>query len=273
MRTRLRASKQVCRIGGAAAALAMGVTILGCGGSSGTGTSGSASTSGGMSTGAANATPAPISGTYSPKIDPANFVSKIDNRDLPYKPGRTAVLTGVAEDGKTPQTDTETVTSAKKKIMGVECTVVRDFVSSKGQPIERTDDWYAQDRQGNVWYFGEASFERKFKHGGYFAKVADSWKAGVDGAKPGIVMLADPHPGDAYRQEYYIGHAEDQARVLGQGGAVKVPQGSFPQTLVTLEYSNTDHQYEKKWYAPGVGEIKEAVIKGSHEHFELTKTT
>jgi hypothetical protein len=254
-------------------AAALAVAVAGCGGGSYGG--GGGPTTGGTTApkGTTGATPAPVSGRYAPKIDPANFVANIDNHWLPYRPGRTARLEGVAEDGKTPQTDIETVTNVKKKIMGVECTVIRDAVYESGKAVERTDDWYAQDRQGNVWYFGEDSFELQ-KKGGRFVKGTDSWEAGVDGAQPGIIMLADPKPGRQYRQEYYIGHAEDQARVIGPGGAVKVPAGSYPQTLVTLEYSNIDKQYEKKWYAPGVGEIKEAVVKGgSKERFELAKTT
>ena len=130
---------------------------------------------------------APIRGTYAPSIDPANFVAKIDNRYLPYKPGTTFHFEGVR--GRTRQSDDEIVTASDQAILGVKCTVVRDTVSEHGRAIERTVDWYAQDKQGNVWYMGEDSFE--LKHG-HFVKASDSWKSGVNGAKPGIIMPAQP---------------------------------------------------------------------------------
>jgi hypothetical protein len=207
-----------------------------------------------------------LNGGYAPKIRPANFVSGIDNPLLPYSPGTTARLRGVAEDGTTPQLDTETVTRQTKRIMGVECTVVRDTVSSRGKPVERTDDWYAQDRAGNVWYFGEDA--RDFQNG-RFVRAGDSWQAGVDGALPGIVMESHPHPGEAYRQEYYPGHAVDQARVVGRS-PVRVPFGSFPTALVTDERSTLEPGIrERKYNVAGIGVVAERVVKGNHEHFEL----
>jgi hypothetical protein len=108
------------------------------------------------------------------------------------------------------------VTNQTKQILGITATVVRDVVSEHGAPVERTFDWYAQDEQGNVWYLGEDSFE--LQHG-RFVKASDSWESGVNGAEPGIIMPADPLPGQAYRQEYYPpGEALDQARVLRLDG-------------------------------------------------------
>jgi hypothetical protein len=208
---------------------------------------------------------APIHGTYAPKIDPANFVTTIDNRYLPFKPGTTFHYEGVR--GTTPQTDDEVVLHRTKKILGVTCTVVRDTVSGHGRAVERTDDWYAQDKQGNVWYMGEDSFELK---NGHFVKASDSWKSGVNGAKPGIIMPGHPRPGDAYRQEYYPpGKALDEARVLRLSGTLTVPYGTFSKLLVTSERSPLEPQTEQKYYAPGVGEIAERVVKGHHEEFRL----
>ena len=212
---------------------------------------------------------APIHGTYAPKIDPANFVAVIDNRYLPYKAGTTFHFVGVR--GTTRQTDDEVVLHRTKRILGVTCTVVRDTVSEHGRPVERTDDWYAQDRQGNVWYMGEDSFERR---NGRFVKAGDSWKSGVKGAKPGIIMPAHPQPGDTYRQEYYPpGKALDEARVLRLTGSLTVPYGTFKGLLVTSERSPLEPQTEHKYYAPGVGEIAERVIKGHHEEFKLISVT
>ena len=208
---------------------------------------------------------APIHGTYSPSIDAADFVATVDNRWFPLTPGTAFHYRGVR--GATPQTDDEVVTHATKQILGIKCTVVRDTVSEHGVAIERTDDWYAQDKQGNVWYMGEDSFERQH---GRFAKASDSWESGVDGAQPGIIMPARPKPGDSYRQEYYPpGKALDQAHVLRTNGTVTAPYGSFNGVLVTSEYSPLEPQTEHKYYAAGVGEIAERVVKGHHEAFEL----
>ena len=137
--------------------------------------------------------------------------------------------------------------------------------------MERTFDWYAQDRQGNVWYMGEESLELK---NGHMVKASDSWESGVDGAEPGIIMPGDPRPADAYRQEYYPpGGALDQARVLRLDGSLTVPYGAFRHVLVTSERSPLEPQTEQKYYAPGLGEVAERVVKGHHEEFQLVSAT
>jgi hypothetical protein len=212
---------------------------------------------------------APIHGHYSPSIDPANFLSRVDNPFWPLRPGTGFHYEGTR--GKVAQTDDEVVTHRTKLILDISATVVRDTVSEHGRPIERTLDYYAQDKQGNVWYLGEDSFELE---NGHFVKASDSWLSGVDGAKPGIIMPASPQPGDSYRQEYYPpGEALDQARVLGYRGPVKVPYGSFKRSLVTSEFSPLEPQTEEKYYVAGVGEILERVVKGHHEEFQLVSVT
>jgi hypothetical protein len=208
---------------------------------------------------------APVRTPYSPKVDPAAFVKAIDNPLLPFRPGTTFLYRGVR--GRTPQVDEEIVTGRTEEILGVAATVVRDTVSEGGRPIERTLDFYAQDKDGNVWYLGEDSFE--LEHG-RFVKASDSWRSGVDGAKPGIIMPADPKPGDKYRQEYYPpGDALDEATVLGERGPVTVPYGSYDHPLVTSEYSPLEPQTEQKFYVSGVGEVLERVVKGHREEFRL----
>ena len=209
---------------------------------------------------------APIHGPYAPTIDPANFVRTIDNRYLPYRPGMRIHFKGVK--GTTPQTDDQVVLNRTITILGVKCTIVRDVVAEKGRAVERTDDFYAQDKDGNVWYMGEDSFERS--KAGRFVKADDSWRGGVNGGKPGIIMPADPKVGDDYRQEYYPpGKALDEARVIRVGATRKVPFGSVKNVLVTSEFSPAEPQTERKYYAPGVGEIAEHVVKGHHEAFRL----
>jgi hypothetical protein len=212
---------------------------------------------------------APVHGTYSPSIDPANFVERVDNRFWPLVPGTGFHYVGTR--GTTPQTDDEVVTHLTKKILGIRCIVVRDTVSENGRAIERTLDFYSQDKQGNVWYLGEDSFEREH---GRFVKASDSWRSGVDGAKPGIIMPASPKPGDRYRQEYYPpGEALDEAHVLGYRGPVTVPSGTYRRPLVTSEFSPLEPQTEEKYYVAGLGEILERVVKGHHEEFRLVRIT
>jgi hypothetical protein len=256
----------------AAAALLAG----GCGssGSSTTvaaGTSGATGTSGSSSGGPPASVLAPIQGKYSPKIDPSNFVASVNNPYWPLKPGTTFHYEGVR--GTTPQTDDETVTNQTKTIIGIPSTVVDDVVSEHGKAVERTRDYYAQDKWGNVWYMGEDSFETNSQ--GKMVRASDSWLSGVKGGEPGIIMPANPKPGDAYRQEYYPpGQALDEARVLNLHGTTTVPyKGKYTGLLVTSERSPLEPQTEQKYYSPGLGEVMEKVVKGHHEQFRLVNVT
>jgi hypothetical protein len=214
---------------------------------------------------------APIHGKYSPKIKPSNFVSKINDPYWPLKPGTTYHYKGVR--GKTRQTDNETVTNNTKKILGVKSVVVRDTVSQHGMPIERTFDYYAQDKCGNAWYMGELSLQKNKQ--GKWVKASDSWLAGRNGGKPGIIVPGHPTPGESYRQEYYPpGKALDEATVVSLNGSVTVPyQGKHTGLLVTKERSPLEPQTEKKYYQPGLGEVKEKVVQGHHEVFRLVNVT
>jgi hypothetical protein len=210
-----------------------------------------------------------LHGPYSAKIDPSEFVAAVNNRYFPLKPGTRFHYTGVLET--TPQTDDMVVLRRTKEILGVRSTVVRDTVSEHGKPLERTFDWYAQDKHGNVWYMGEDSLE--LKHG-RFVRADDSWQSGVNGAKPGIIMRGNPEPGEVYRQEYYpSGGALDQARVLSRHAMVNVPYGSFKRALLTVEWSPVEPQFEQKSYVAGVGEVAEHVTQGGHERFQLVSVT
>src|SRR4051812_46059514 len=247
---------------GAAAFLAGG-----CGSSASSTTTVSGAASGGPSASVL----APIHGKYSPDIDPSKFVTTVDNRYWPLKPGTSFHYRGVR--GTTPQTDDETVTDQTKKILGIPSTVVDDVVSEHGRAVERTRDYYAQDKWGNVWYMGEASFETNSQ--GKMVRASDSWLSGINGGQPGIIMPGHPKPGDAYRQEYYPpGQALDEARVLNLHGATSVPyQGKHTGLLVTGERSPLEPQTEQKYYSPGLGEVMEKVVKGHHEAFRLVGVT
>lgn len=190
---------------------------------------------------------------YDPEIDPADFVSGVDNPYFPLVPGRIFVYEGMTDDGL--ERVETAVTHDTVEIMGVECMVVRDVEYLDGEMIEDTFDWYAQDLDGNVWYFGELSFEIEE---GQIIGIEGSWKAGEDGAKPGIIMKAAPQVGDVYRQEFLLGEAEDMGEVIDLDGAVTVPYGTFTGTLVIKDFSPLDPgAFEHKHYASGLGFLVE----------------
>jgi hypothetical protein len=203
--------------------------------------------------------------SYAPSIDPAGFTTEIDNKYFPLKPGTTFVYRGKTADAT--EGDTVKVTSDTKTIMGVECVIVDDRVTEDGKLTEQTYDWYAQDKEGNVWYFGEDSKEYE---NGKLKSTGGSWEAGKDGAEPGIIMPANPKVGKTYRQEYYKGEAEDMGRALNLDASAKVPYGSFENVLVTDEWTPLEPNVaEHKYYAPGVGNIKEVATKGPKETLVL----
>ena len=189
---------------------------------------------------------------YDPPIDPANFVSTIDNPYFPLTPGTTFIYEGQTAQGL--EHDEFFVTNNTKVILGVTCIEVRDTGRVNGELTEDTLDWFAQDKDGNVWYFGENA---KQIVGGLVVGVEGSWTAGVDGAKPGIIMKAHPAVGDFYRQEFSLGTAEDMAEVLSLTESVTVPYGSFSNCLKTKETSPLEPDaLENKFYAPGVGNVR-----------------
>jgi hypothetical protein len=209
---------------------------------------------------------APLSTTtepYAPVIDPANFVAVVDNPYMPLKPGATFIYEGLTEKGN--EHVEVSVLSDTKIIMGVACVVVLDTVTVDGQLEEQTWDWYAQDKQGNVWYFGEDS--KEYNKDGSVASTKGSWEGGVDGALPGIVMQANPVVGQTYRQEYYKGQAEDWATVLSLTESISIPVGSYTDVLMTNEWAGLDTPpvYEHKYYAKGIGFMMTKYVEGGFE--------
>ena len=195
------------------------------------------------------------------KIDPKNFTANVDNPYFPLKPGTTYRSRGF-EHGK--NIDVFTVTHRVKKVLGVPCVVIRDRLFRGGKVREDTDDWYTQDRQGTVWYFGEAT--REIGSDGRVVSREGSWQAGVNGAKPGIFMPAHPQLGQSFRQEFYKGHAEDRFRVESLTESVKVPYGTFTNVVKTTETSPLEPGViDSKFYARGIGQVKEASVKGPRE--------
>lgn len=217
---------------------------------------------------------------YDPAFEAANFVDPREiggavaaNPYFPLIPGTRWVY----EAGD--ETITVTVSSDTKLIEGVTCLVVSDLVVEDGEPIEDTDDWYAQDLDGNVWYCGEIAqnfelFEGDDPEAAELVDVEGSWKTGRDAAKPGILMLASPQLGDVYRQEVALGDAEDAAEVIDIAGTAEVPAASCDQTcVVTREFTPIEPDFEEnKYYAPGVGMILE-VDPATGDRVELVEFT
>lgn len=202
---------------------------------------------------------------YMAHIYPENFIDEINNPFFPLTPGSTYTYTGQTLEG-TERTLLE-VLPETRIVMGISCTVVLDRVYLNGELIEETYDWYAQDKDGNVWYFGE---DVDNYIGGVLDNHYGSWEGGVDGAEPGIIMLGNPVIGLMYRQEYYIGQAEDQGEVVSKNESVAVPAGSFTGCLKIKETNPLDPNFlEYKYYAKGIGFIKVEKIDTPVETEEL----
>jgi hypothetical protein len=208
-----------------------------------------------------------IDENYNPVISPSNFVSGVQNPYFPINPGKKYTYTSQTPEGN--ETIVITMLPETKTIMGVVCMIIRDVVSLDGVVIEDTFDWYAQDKHGNVWYMGEdvSNYEN-----GKLIDKDGSFEAGIDGAKPGIVMLANPILEFPYRQEYYFGKAEDWGKVVAMGLSVTVPAGKFDNCIKTEDWNALEPKAprEFKYYAPGIGVIKEEK-QGSTETVVLTK--
>jgi hypothetical protein len=199
-----------------------------------------------------------------PSFDSSNFrkSTTINNPYFPAVPGTRFTYRGF--DQKTPVVDIVTVTRNTLTIDGVKTVEVRDQVFEDGVLIEDTLDWYAQDDQGNVWYFGELATQLPDgTHSG-------SWTAGVGDAQPGYIMEAAPKIGDTYCQENAPGAAQDAGQVLSVSASRSVPFGSFTgNVLQTKDYSLLEPKNENKFYAPGVGMVEAISTTGPSEDIQL----
>lgn len=205
-------------------------------------------------------------GAYNPSIDADDFSTTIDNNYLPFVPGRTLVYEKTTDEGL--ERVEVTTLSATVEINGVECRQVRDVVTLDGEFVEDTTDFYAQRENGNVFYFGEVV--KNFEDG-FLDSLDGSWRYGKDGAKPGIVMLGDPDPNDAYRQEFLVGEAEDIGKVLSVHQTVHVAAGTFQNCVKTKDWTPLEpDKFEHKYYAPGIGLVLE-VDPENNERLELVQ--
>jgi hypothetical protein len=193
----------------------------------------------------------------STRFDPTQFGTGSSNPWFPLVPGTRHEL--IERDGSKTSVNVVTVTSETKTILGVTCVVVHDTITRDGVLKEDTYDWFATDRQGNVWYFGEET--RQFRASGK-ATLAGSWEAGVNGARPGLVMPAIPTAGETHVQEVLADGSGGLARVEALDDAVKVPYGAFSGVLRIREWTNRESGFETKWYAKGIGLVREEASDG-----------
>ena len=207
-------------------------------------------------------------GDYDPVIVPTNFVTTIDNPYFPLTPGTTRIY--VAQTAHSVISNVVATTHHTVMIMGVTCVEVHDTVFTDGEVTEDTLDWFAQDKLGNVWYFGENTLEIA---GGLVLSTEGSFKAGVNGDKPGIIMKAQPAVGDYFRQEFVLEQGEDVEEVIGLDESVAVAYRSFDhcvkvQETTALEPDTIVHDF----YAPGFGPVL-SIEMPSNERLELVQIT
>lgn len=252
----MRTSKPIVALGALGAALALAAC-----GSDGNGDSTQADTATSADPGTTPEVTSTLpQGSEPVELNPADFTTEITNPYWPMKPG--SVWTYRESDGKTEQEVVVTVTDKTRQIAnGVTARVVHDEVSEDGEPVEITDDWYAQDAEGNIWYLGEDTAE--YENAKVVSKEG-SFEAGVDGAEAGIIVPADPQPGLEYRQEYYEGEAEDSAKVLDVGVSAESPFGSFDDCLQTEDLNPLSEppQLEHKFLCKDVGPVRVEGVSG-----------
>ena len=204
-------------------------------------------------------------------IHPSHFNHPQANPYFPLQPGMVLHYRGT--DGAERFRESVTITHKTSMIEGINATVVHDVLRrDDGTIAEATHDWYADDNNGNVWYLGEAT--ATYDRSGKVKSREGSWQAGVKGAMAGLIMPADPKPTDAYRQEYWRDHAEDQAWVVQNNATLQVPLGTYHRVVRSYEWSRLENRnVSVKFYARGLGIVSEHDIAGGTENFKLVSVT
>jgi hypothetical protein len=228
-----------------------------------------AATLGVLELGAATADNAPRA--VAAGVTPSQFTTPLQNPYFPLRPGTVFRYRGTDEGERLHER--VLVTSKTKVIQGITTTVVRDVLRrSDGSLAEKTLDFYAPDNAGNVWYFGEKT--ATYDEHGHLDSREGSWQAGVKGAVAGTIMPADPRPTDAYRQEYFPGHAEDQAWIVQRNASTTVPYGTLHHVVRSFEWTRLEKNVlSLKLYAPGLGIVREKDMSGGSESFVLVSVT
>ena len=199
-------------------------------------------------------------------LHPSDFVARVDNPWFPLKPGSKWFYRGKDDHGHF--ADKMHVKHKRKKILGVYATIVHDVVLRDKRRREVTNDWYAQDQHGNVWYFGEKT--KELDRHGHVTSREGSFKSGKNGARPGVLFPGHPRVGQTARQEYLKGHAEDHFKILDTSARVKSHYVSSRYAVETKEWTPLEPGIvDHKWYVRGVGDVKEKTVKGGLERLQL----
>jgi len=209
---------------------------------------------------------------YNITINPADFVSAIDNKYFTLKPG--SVITYKGKKDNAVVVDSNEVTKDTKDILGIKTVVVKDTITENDKITEISYDWFAQDKNGTVWSFGEDM--KEYDATGKVTNTIGSWEAGKSGALPGVVMTANPQLGDSWKQEYLKGIAEDRGEILGIDETIKTAYGSYQHCVKTKDWSAVEPGViENKYYcqdnSSNVVSIK--TVQGGNEYSELASIT
>jgi hypothetical protein len=205
-----------------------------------------------------NQPPAQATGTP-PAIDPADFQASITNPLFPISLTGPRVFTGEDIDPDTGERITtrleSQVLAEQRTIMGVSVTVLEEKAFEDDQLVERALDFFAQHRNGDVYYFGE---EVDNYEDGALKDHHGQWTAGDGDNRPGVLMPANPVRGVTYQQEFATGIAEDMAEVLETNAFISVPAGSFSGCVKTRDFTPLEPGVDEfKWYCPGAGIVRE----------------
>ncbi len=216
-------------------------------------------------------------------VDPLQIgILVTPNPYFPLTQGNRWLYEGVFEEDGEEITEqiTITVTNRTKLIDGITCLVVRDVVFKNGELVEDTDDWFAQDIDGNLWYCGEEVKDYETYEGDAPQEpemISDdgSFKAGRDGDKAGISLPGVAVIGALFRQEMSISNAEDVIEVLSTDADETSPAiVCNSNCLMTRDFSPMDPGVEeRKFYLPGVGRIVEYDLDDPDARIELIEYT
>lgn len=190
------------------------------------------------------------------------------NRWLPLKPGMQWVKDGTTLVGnrKVPHKVITTVTDVIRVINGVKAVAVFDHSVDSGQVVQQSLDWFAQDKSGSIWDVGAVTEEYE---AGRFVTVNEAWVAGIDGARAGILMPTNP---TASTPPWAIAQPPktdgDAAAFLRMQKKECVPFGCFNNVLVIEEGKKSALNNEYKYYAYGVGQIRNEP-RGASRHQDI----
>lgn len=213
-------------------------------------------------------TPTPVPAKDEPKtstsFDAKNFVVGINNPYLTYKPGTTYIYEGEDDEGEEVRVEIE-VTSKTRLFMGVTTMeIVERLYDEDDEQIETSSSWLAQDSSGNVWMFGEYSEEEE-------GDIIEWYAGDAIGTKPGIIMKANPVPGDTYLNEYLKGVTETGVGIVSVTEKITVPYGSYQSCLKTREWTPQEPDaIDYKTYCKGVAAMVKDIPKTGDEFIELT---